>query len=133
MNYLDELEKEVEKMESLEDELGSDLAVFDVSHTENPELKQLGEDMTVLQTAWRVVSEWQNTWDEYKGANFWTLDTEAMEDKVSINSIRPIVFKLKSKLNAGQAQQRQRKLCEARVVMESRKLNPAQGLLKNPC
>ena len=78
-----------------ENTLRNELAIFEISLPENPEMEKLEKELATLELVWELANQWEEAWGRYKSGNFWELQTEEMENTVLYT--RTIFFSRKKK------------------------------------
>lgn len=79
--YLGDMRAELNALREREGQIRRDLALFGLSLPESHELAQLEKELLTLELVWQLADEWDTAWESYKSGEFWSIQTEEMEDK----------------------------------------------------
>lgn len=81
LGYLGNMREQLNALREREAQIRADLALFGLSLPESPELAQLEKELQTLELVWLLADEWEVAWESYKSGEFWTIQTEEMEEK----------------------------------------------------
>ncbi|XP_074107880.1 dynein heavy chain 2, axonemal kl-2 [Cotesia typhae] len=77
--WLADFQQQLTRLKQVEDELKSNLTIFEASFVDSEELNKIDREFTAIQLVWELTNKWEESWERYKTVNFWTIETEEME------------------------------------------------------
>ncbi|GCB75014.1 hypothetical protein scyTo_0020306, partial [Scyliorhinus torazame] len=75
-----ELRNNLNLLKQEEETIRNGLNVFKIDQPLSKELQNLEKDLDFLQQAWEVTKQWEESWAEWKGGKFSSLQTQLMEN-----------------------------------------------------
>ncbi|XP_078389870.1 dynein axonemal heavy chain 2 [Cetorhinus maximus] len=80
LTIINELRNNLSLLKQEEETIRSGLNVFKIDQPLSKELQNLERDLDFLQQAWEVTKQWEESWAEWKGGKFSSLQTHIMEN-----------------------------------------------------